>query len=152
MVIPPKFDDRTLEFLTSKLKSMPSKAKYCNLSLDEMVLKRHLHYDTRRDEIIGLHNINGEVTSEIASHAWLRGIVVNWKQPIAYSFLGSPKHYEELEQWLDEVILNLSNIGIEVKAIVSDQGSNFNNYAKQVKKVTAEMPYFLFNGKKKLTC
>lgn len=33
-----------------------------------MVLKPHLHYDTKRDELIGLHNINGEVTKEVVSH------------------------------------------------------------------------------------
>uniref|UniRef100_A0A1E1WCZ7 THAP-type domain-containing protein n=1 Tax=Pectinophora gossypiella TaxID=13191 RepID=A0A1E1WCZ7_PECGO len=151
MVVPLKFDDRTLEFLSAKLKSLPENAKYCTLCLDEMVLKRHLHYDTKRDDIIGLHNVNGEVTLEIASHAcaiMLRSIAVDWKQPIAYSFLGSPKHYDKLEQWLDEVILKLSDIGIEIMAIVSDQGSNFDKYAKRIKKVTAEKPYFLLNNKK----
>lgn len=151
MIIPPVIEDRTLEFLSAKLKSMPDNARHCTLCIDEMVIKRHLHYDTRRDEMIGLHNINGEVTPEIASHAcvaMLRGIIVNWKQPIAYSFLGSPKHYERLELWLDEIILKLSNIGIEVKAIVSDQGSNFDKYAKQVKNISKEKPYFLLNGKK----
>ncbi|KOB76452.1 hypothetical protein OBRU01_05748 [Operophtera brumata] len=144
MDIPPVFEDRTLEFISAKLKSMPQKARYCTLSIDEMVIKRH--YDTKRGEMIGLHNINGEVTPEIASHAcvaMLRGIMVNWKQPIAYSFLGSPKYYERLELWLDAIILKLSNIGIDVKVIVSDQGSNFDMYATPVKNVTKDMPYFL---------
>uniref|UniRef100_A0A2A4J5S8 THAP-type domain-containing protein n=1 Tax=Heliothis virescens TaxID=7102 RepID=A0A2A4J5S8_HELVI len=151
MIVQPKLEDRTLDFLASKLKSMPEDAKYCTLCLDEMVLKRHLHYCTKRDEIIGLHNINGEVKSEIASHAcviMLRGIIVNWKQPIAYSFLGSPKHYNELEHWINEIILKLTRIGIKIMAIVSDQASNFDRYAKQVKKVSKDNPYFLFNDQK----
>lgn len=144
-------ENRNLGFLSSKLKSMSEKANYCTLCLDEMVIKRHLYYDIKRDEMIGLHNINGEVMPEIASHAcviMLQGILINWKQPVAYSFLGSPKHYEKLELWLDQIILELSNIGIQVKAIVSDQGSNFDKYAKVVKKVTKEKPYFLLNVKK----
>lgn len=151
IIIPPKFNDRVLNFLSAKLKSLPKHAKYCTISMDEMVLKRHLHYDTKRDEIIGLHNINGEVSEEIASHAcvlMLRGIYVNWKQPIAYSFLASTKHYTNLETWLDEVILKLFDIGIDVRAIISDQDSNFDKYAKDIKKITAEKPYYFINGKK----
>ncbi|KOB52322.1 hypothetical protein OBRU01_26099 [Operophtera brumata] len=78
-----------------------------------MFLKRHLHYDTKRDEIIGLHNINGEVTEEIASHAC--AIMLR-----------------------DEIITKLFNIGI--KAVIADHGSNFDKYAKDIKKVTAENP------------
>lgn len=151
MVIPPKFEDRILNFLEAKLKSLPKNSKYCTLCIDEMVLKRHLHYDTKWDELIGLHNVNGKVSKEVASHGcviMLRGIVENWKQPIAYSFLASPKHNKELEEWLDEVILKLFNIGIEVQAIVSDQGSNFAKYAKEVKKITSEKPYFMLQDRK----
>ncbi|CAK1591187.1 unnamed protein product [Parnassius mnemosyne] len=151
MVIPPKFEDRILNFLEAKLKSLPQNAKYCTLCIDEMVLKRHLYYDTKRDELIGLHNINGEVTKEVASLGcvlMLRGVVENWKQPIAYSFLASPKHYKELEPWLDEVILKLFSIRIEIQAIVSDQGSNFAKYAKEVKNITSEKPYFMLQDRK----
>ncbi|KOB71413.1 Uncharacterized protein OBRU01_11676 [Operophtera brumata] len=110
MVVPPKFEDRILNFLSSKLKSMPDNAKYCTLCIDEMDLQKQLHYDTRRDEMIGHHNINGNITKEIASHGYvvmLRGVVVDWKQPIAYSFSASPKHYKELESWLDKIMIQI---------------------------------------------
>lgn len=38
------------------------------------------------------------------------------------------------------------SIGIKVKAIISDQGSNFEKFAKEVKKVTVENPYFMYDN------
>lgn len=93
-----------------------------------------LYYDIQTDEVIGFHNINGKVTPEIASNAYmvmLQGIYFKWKQPLAYALLTSARHYEELDMWLEEVITKLSGIGIDIKAITTDQGSNFDK-AKDV--------------------
>ncbi|CAK1584213.1 unnamed protein product, partial [Parnassius mnemosyne] len=149
--IRPEIDDRIFNTIASKFKSLPDTAKYCIICVDEMVLKRHLYYDIKNDEIIGLHNVNGNITNEAASNAYvimLRGIVVNWKQPIAYALLASTKQYEELDNWMNEVMSKLFQIGIKVMAIVSDQGSNFDRYAKEIKQVTIEKPYFIFNNHK----
>lgn len=146
--IRPELDDGIFNAISKNLQSLPDAAKYCTICVDEMMLKRHLYYDIKHDEVIGLHNINGNVTNETVSNAYvvmLRGIVVNWKQPIAYALLASTKHYEELDDWMNVVISKLFSMGVVVKAIVSDQGSNFDKYAKEVKKVTPEKPYFTFD-------
>lgn len=149
--IPPKLDERVLESLELKAKSFPEKAKYCTICIDEMTLKRNLYYDIKTDEVIGFHNINGKVTPEIASNAYvvmLQGIYFKWKQPLAYALLASARHYEELDIWLEEVITKLSGIGIDIKAITTDQGSNFDKFAKDIKGVSAEKPFFVYNEKK----
>lgn len=145
--IPPKFDNRVLDSLKLKLKSLPENAKQCMICVDEMTLKRHLYYDTKTDEVIGFHNINGKLTPEIASDAlviMIQGILVKWNQPLAYALLASAKHYEELDLWLNEVLSKLSAIGIKVRAINSDQGSNFDKFAKEIKRVTVDKPYIFF--------
>ncbi|CAG4931767.1 unnamed protein product [Colias eurytheme] len=151
ITISPKFNDRVINFLSAKLKSLPKPAKYCTLSIYEMDLKRHLHYDSKRDEIIGLRNINGQVNEEVASHAcilMLRGIFVNWNQPIAYSFVTSANNYKDFESWLEQVISKLFNIGIDIRAIISHKDSNFNRYAEYIKQITSEKPYYFINDKK----
>lgn len=104
--IPPKLDDRVLNSLSLKIKSLLENAKYCTICVDEMVLKRHLYYDTKKDEVVGFHNINGTISTEIASNAYvimLQGIYCNWKQPIAYALLGSTKHYADLDSWMTSI-------------------------------------------------
>lgn len=112
-----------------------------------MVLNRHLNYDTKRDELNGLHNINGEVTKE-CDVVMVRGVVINWKQPIVYPFVASPKYYKEIETWLDEVIFKLLIIGIEIRALVSNQGSNLDKYAKEINKLQQRYEYSMFQNSK----
>lgn len=149
--IPSKFDNRVLDSLTLKIKSLPNAAKYCTICVDEMTLKRNLYYNVKTDEVIGFHNVNGKISREIASNAFvimLQGIYFKWKQPLAYALLATAKHYEEIDLWMNDIITKLSTIGIKVKAIVSDQGSNFDKFAKEVKKVTVEKPYFMYDDTK----
>ncbi|KOB56716.1 hypothetical protein OBRU01_25786, partial [Operophtera brumata] len=133
--IPPKFDNRVLDSLALKLKSLPDAAKYCTICVDEMSLKKNLYYNVKNDEVIGFHNVNGQISPVIASNAFvllLQGIYVKWNQPLAYALVASAKHYEEIELWIKEVITKLSTIGIKVKAIVSDQAANFVKFAKEI--------------------
>lgn len=144
-------DDKVLDRFEFKVKYLPDKAKYCTICIDEMTLKRNVYYDIKSDKVIGFHNINGKVTREIASNAYviiLQGLYYKWKQPLAYVLLASARHYEELNVCLEEVITKLSGIGIDIKAITTDQGSNFDKFAKDVKGVSVENPFFRYNEKK----
>lgn len=148
MNIPPKLDDRVLDSLALKIKYLPDEAKFCTICVDEMTLKRNLYYDIKNDEVIGFHNVNGTTSPDIASNAYvimLQGIYCKWKQPLAYALLATAKHYEALDIMMNEIITKLSAIGIKLKAIVSDQGSNFDKFAKEVKKITVEKPYFIYD-------
>lgn len=149
--IPPRLDAQVLHGLKLKLKSLPPEAKYCTLCVDEMVLKRNLFYEPKSDDMIGLQSVNGVVSPELASIAFaieLQGMYVEWQQPVAYSFLASAEQYVELDTWLDDVIRKLIALGVEVKALVSGQGSNYDKYAKAIKNVTVASPYFFVDERK----
>ncbi|KAJ2937180.1 hypothetical protein O0L34_g19294 [Tuta absoluta] len=111
---------------------------------------KKLFYDIRSDEVIGFHNIDGEKSEEIASHAFvimLRGCVENYKQPLGYALTATTKNYLDLNRWVDQTILQLFAVGFIVCAVVSNQGSNFINLARS-KGVTTDKPYFIIDGKK----
>lgn len=149
--IPPKLDEQVLHGLSLKLKSLPAEAKYCTICVDEMILKRNLFYEPKTDDMVGLQSVNGVVSPELASIAFaieLQGMYVDWQQPVAYSLLASAEQYVELDSWLEEVIRKLIGVGVEVKAVVSGQGSNYDKYAKAIKNVTVQSPYFFVDERK----
>lgn len=149
--IPPKLDEQVMHGLSLKLKSLPAEAKYCTLCVDEMVLKRNLFYEPKTDDMIGLQSVNGTVSAELASISFaieLQGMYVDWQQPVAYSFLASAEQYVELDAWLDDVIRKLIGVGVEVKAVVSGQGSNYDKYCKAIKNVSVSTPYFFVDERK----
>jgi len=52
-----------------------------------MILKSHLFYSLKKDEIIGFHQTNSTKPYSPAKYAlvlMIHGIKSNWKQPIAY--------------------------------------------------------------------
>lgn len=147
--IPPNFDDKVLHRLKVKLNSLPIAAKYCIICIDKFPLKSKLYYDTKADEITGFHCINERKKTEMAKNAYvimIQGIFYNWQQPVAYALLGDGEYYEDLDTWLNNVICKLSGIGIEVKAIASDNSPYFENFAKG-KNVTEVNPYISYNNK-----
>lgn len=138
----PKIDKRILTCLSSKLQSLPVKAKYCTLCIDQIPLKPHLFYNITQDEIIGFKT-HGIVTREVVRHAYvavLRGIVVDWSQPIAHCMLAISCS-NDLHRWIMEVINVLYGRGIEVKAIVSKLEIGVDTNVKTDKPYTSFKPY-----------
>lgn len=149
--IPLKLNDRVMTYLSLKMKSFPNQAKYCTICLGEMKLKPHLYYDTKEDDVIGFHSINGKTTNKLANRAYvimLQGIFHKWRQLLAYALVPDLEHYDDLGCWIHDIISMLYEIGIEVKAVISDQDSNFDKFAKEVKEVTIEKPYFFVEDRK----
>lgn len=70
-----------------------------------------------------------------------RGIDDTWKQPLGYFFINSTCHAEDLKHILFECISKLHDAGADVRAVISDMGSNFIQFSKKLG-VTAERPYF----------
>ena len=61
--------------------------RMCTISFDEISIKPNLYYDSAIDEVIGLEDDGEGKGNLIASSAMVfmvRGIVENWKQPVAY--------------------------------------------------------------------
>lgn len=77
----------------------------------------------------------------------IRGIKYNWKQPIAYYLISNSCTGSDLNNIIFSTIRRLRNININVKAFVTDQGSNFINFTK-INNVTPEEPYFEVDDEK----
>jgi len=112
-----------------------------------MALKTHLFYSLRKDEIIGFHQTNSTKTYDPAKFAFVLmicGINVQWKQPIAYFLVSGSCTGNDLHNIIMSTIAKLQNISLNVKAFITDQGSNFLNFSKKVF-VSPSRPYFYVN-------
>lgn len=150
MTIEPGLNDRFLEAMRVKLGSIVNPLyKYCVISIDEMSLREHLKYDMKRDEVIGLTGFNDlSMTESIANHSttiMVQGLFEKWKQPIGYWFVKSALRAPESIEIVHSVITALFAIGFVVKAVISDQGSNFQKLAK-VLGTNVDEPFFILNG------
>lgn len=146
----PGVSDDLISLLSKRLKNNSPNYKYCTICIDEMVLRKNLYYDIHNDEIIGFHEIDGKKFKDIAGNAFvmlLRGCIENYKQPLGYAFTATNKNHAEQSNWLNKIIRKLTDAGFVVCAVVSNQGSNFVNFAKS-KGVSAENPYFTVDGRK----
>jgi len=141
-------NDFLFEFLKFKISNFKPEALDCTLCADEMALKTHLFYSLRKDEIIGFHQTNSTKTYNPAKFAFVLmicGINVEWKQPIAYFFVSGSCTGNDLHNIIMSTIAKLQNISLDVKAFITDQGSNFLNFSK---KVSPSRPYFYVNEQK----
>lgn len=145
----PGLNDFLFEFVKFKISNFKTEALDCILCADEMSLKTHLYYSLPKDEIIGFHQTNLTKTYEAAKYAlvlMIRGINVSWKQPIAYFFVSGSCRNLDLSDIIMSTIKKLLIISLNVKAFITDQGSNFVSFSKSVY-VSPQRPYFTVNGK-----
>ena len=123
------FSEKSLYVVKERIASIPESAKICSLMMDEMSLKSHLFYDISNDHIVGLEDYgSGESSGLPATSAlvlMVRGVLFNWKQPIAYFLVNESSGSSQLKKILAEALNNLESLGLDVVSVVSDQGSNF---------------------------
>ena len=120
--------------------------------MDEMSLKSNLHYDIRSDRIIGYEDfgVQNDDRDKMATSAlvfMVRGIARNWKQPITYYFTASTCKANQIHNLLLDCLNNLHDIGLTVKGVISDQGSNFLQLSNTLG-ITPEKPYFVHSSRK----
>ena len=90
--------------MKKKVPAMSSDERLCNLMVDEMCIKKSLHYDPSKDKVEGYATISEKQQKkkaylksatirkpekQVADHAlvfMLRGIKNNWKQPFSFYF------------------------------------------------------------------
>ena len=82
------FNEKSLFVLKQRIEALPPSGKFCALLMDEISLKSHLYYDAAKDSLVGLEDYGGEATSGLVATSALvlmvRGILLNWKQAVAY--------------------------------------------------------------------
>ena len=130
---------------------MSDAAKVCTISMDEISLKMSLQYDSTRDQVVGVEDFgNGNRTNHLATSAVVfmaRGLTSNWKQPLGYYLVHESCSSSMLKTKLFEIISQVTSIGLNVCAVISDLDSNFQKLLKEMD-ITPTTPWFMCNGKK----
>lgn len=100
--------------------------KYCILIFDEISLDPLTNYNSKLDQIIDFED-DGEIRNPIfADHAlvfMVKGILRNWKQPLAFTFCHATTKTPTLTKLIQRVIRSLCEIGLKVVTTVCDQGA-----------------------------
>ena len=81
----------------------------------------------------------------VANHAsifMVRGLKTNWKQPVGYFLSSGPIPSERLYSLFLDCIDELQKIGLDVKVVIADQGSNNRSAFTKFLKVTEQEPFF----------
>ena len=145
------FTEKSLYVKEQRLASLSLSAKVCSLLMDEISLKNHLFYDISKDTLIGTEDYGDNNSSGLLANSALvlmvRGILHNWKQPVAYFLVNESCSSGRLKDIINEALLHLEAMGLTVLSIISDQGSNFLSFAKD-QGVSTNKPYFEMRGKK----
>lgn len=147
IIVPPKLDDATWESLSMKIKSLPAKAKYCSICVDEIELQANLYYDLRADEIFGFEIKDNVIFP--ANYAYiivLQSLYFDWKQPITYTFSAAAKTHTELDVFITEAVTKLFTLEISITGLIINEKQIFQKYAA-AKKVTIGRPYFFIEGR-----
>ena len=143
------FSDDLINATACRVKALSERDRVCVLMIDEMSIKRFLSYDRLCDTVIGYDDCGFERKNLEATNAlvfMIRGLAANYKQPIGYVFSHSCCSGELLLTLLYRALDILGEIGLKVKAIISDQGSNFVKLTTDLG-VSATCPTFTHNSK-----
>ena len=124
----PGLHDNIFEALQKRVSKFDDKDKQCVLIFDEMATKSSLSYNTYTDSIEGLEDFGCAGQSKfMANHAlafMVRGLCQKWKQCIGYFLTSGPINASSLQDLTLQAIYKLSKIGLHVRVLVCDQGSN----------------------------
>ena len=126
--------------------------KQCVLVFDEMTIKSGLNYDAFHDNIEGFEHY-GDMgqTKFIANHAgafMIRGLQKKWEQAIGYFLSSGPIPGDKLQILVKEALDKFTSIGLTVRAIICDQGSNNRKFLESLEGVCVDQPFFMHAGSK----
>lgn len=108
--------------------SLLPEERHATLIFDEMAIRPGLQYDHSICKVVGkatIPNSKGEMDGEIATHAlvyMLAGVSTRWKQIVGYDLTSNSTHSEAVLNRIKSIIERANNIGITIRAIVSDMG------------------------------
>ena len=81
----------------------------------------------------------------------VRGLASKWKQPVGYFLSSGPIKAKILQSLTQQCIDKVDQTGLNVVALVCDQGSNNRSFIQNLEKVTIEKP-FIKHGNKTSVC
>ena len=148
--IAPGFCDTVLSLLGKKVSRMDNLSKLCVLLLDEMSLKSSLTYDASRDVVVGFENFGhlgaGTLLCNNALVFMVKGVCAKWKQPIGYFLSNNATSVDKLVSLVTTAVGKLTDVGLDVRVVVCDQGSTNQQMLKQFG-ITVEKPFAELQGK-----
>ncbi|KAJ8735757.1 hypothetical protein PYW07_007377 [Mythimna separata] len=133
--INPGINKNMIQQIKTATEKMKLNDKICIVLFDEMSLKPNVTYNERKDQVCGFVTNGLETQPDYADHAqvfMVRGLLKNYKQPVAYTFSQAATKGPELAKQLKAVITELLNAGLIVVATVCDQGTNNVNCIKHL--------------------
>ena len=143
----PGLTQAAIDAIANKVKTMNDNEKLRVISFDEISLKTNLSYQSNTDELIGLEDYgDGTKTNCLATSAIVfmaRGLVENWKQPLAFYLVNESCSSFKVKEMIDIV----EGIGLRVEAVISDIGSNFQKFVREMG-ITPENPWFFHKERK----
>jgi len=127
--IHPGLSNHMCSILRCRFSSLSNLHKLAVLCIDEMSIKRNLFYCTSTDDIKGFEQYGPNTKQNIPATSvlvfFLRGLTSNWKQPLSYYFVSGSCKADIVKKLVFEVLNKVSEIGVQIVAVVTDQGSNF---------------------------
>lgn len=144
-----KFDNKLINAFKIKVANMSVREKICSLSISSLPLKPSLYYNITRDKVEGFHEIDGVQKIEPAKYALVfiaQGILEKWTQPIAHAFISHHENSPDMSIWVEEIITLLIDVGLDVRAFVSDPKTEI-FYMLESQRVTPAKTYFSINDK-----
>ncbi|XP_047115293.1 uncharacterized protein LOC124795347 [Schistocerca piceifrons] len=121
-------ETKLFEHLVEKVKTMDDSCRDCVLVFDEMSVRKCLSYCAKYDVVEGYEDFGSlGRTSKVATQALMflvRGLRQKWKLPVAYFTSCKQTKSDVMKQLLFVVLEKLFTVGLKVRCIVCDQGSN----------------------------
>jgi hypothetical protein len=127
MQVRPGISDELLHATSIRVNTLQDRDRVCALMIDEMSIKTSSCYDKQSDVIFGFHDCGetSERESVVATSAlvfMVRGLSLNWKQPVGYVLTKSACKGDIAIKLLYQFLDRLHAIGLIVKVVISDQG------------------------------
>ena len=115
------------------------------LMCDEISLKKSVDYGRSDDKVFGVTQ-DGKYQC-MALVFMVGGLKSKWKQAVSYFFIDTAVKSEILLPKIQRILAELFNVGLDIVALTSDQGSNFSS-VKTLLGASPSQPWFIFEGKK----
>ncbi|XP_072398747.1 uncharacterized protein [Diabrotica undecimpunctata] len=126
--IEPGLHEEVFDLLKAEVRTFKNPLDcHCIVIFDEMAIQAHIQPNFGKGCIEGFENYGFKTTDKIANHAqvfMLRGIRRKWKQPVYYNFSNGATKTIDLVHIIKMIVRKCTEIGLNVIAIVCDQGSN----------------------------
>ena len=148
----PGFNENIMKALRQKVALQSDQERLYAVVMDEMAIKEALLYNAEMDALEGFEDFGrlGK-TKFVANHAlvfMVRGLTSKWKQPVGYFLSSGPMTGATMKELLCECIQKVTDVGLNVKVLIGDQGSNNRNLFEKVLGASPKKPYFTASEKK----